>query len=332
MEKKEKDLAGIFLTIFFAVLMCNIYFIVGFGEQYLLIGCMTALDVILFYCSFNSIYKNIKNNIAMKNEQYELHMKSQKAICLLQKSVNEKIEKLFEELKEELHELNEERTSENRALVKATIKSLYKKIDELNAAIAALELNSDNSEKKDDETYSLAFDMEKLRGDLVGAIMQLSDTLSEQISKIDFSTISVSGVNVDVDTDNFLSGEEPVEEDTDKVEKVFAEEESQEAEEVLMQEEPESVEEIPAEEEVLSEEKGLVEVPTGEETPEEESQVEVPEEEKFVPEEQPVQEETTEEESVEEEKGMDVADIDLSNPNRELSADEIAALFASMGN
>jgi DNA repair exonuclease SbcCD ATPase subunit len=231
-------------------------------------------------------------------------MKSQKIIYSTLKSSITKIDEMSHEI-----------VTSDKVIAKTVIKKVSEQIDDIKSSITSINLDKEEKES-DDNKYNIAFDIEKTRQDVVNAINHLSDEcdiIKEALQKI---------VSSEKNIVNVASAEPEI------LEQALETVEEEKSEPEVLEQALESVEEEKSEPEVL--EQALESVEEEKSEPEIlEQALESVEEEKSEPEVLEQALESVEEET--QEKQLQISDIDLSNPNRELSPDEIAALFASMG-
>ena len=269
----------LFAMLFVVILVADVFVIISFRDKYgIVAGCIAATCIVTFILA-SKICKEVNEHINNKNQQFEDFMKSQKAIYKVNKSGFESINEKLDSLLESVNSNKKEIINTDKAIAKTLIKSNNEKIEEIKAAISGIDLKVDLPEK--DDTYNLAFDIEKLRQSLVGVIDKLSSDLIASGEKIGeelgekISNISITNVVAPVSEGATAVAEEPA---------------MEEGGSALVEEEP-----APAEVSATAEAVAPAE------------------------------------ELVTEEALAETSGLDLSDPNRQLSADDIAALFASMG-
>lgn len=268
MGKKKIDSTPILIMLLCMMTLIDGYCIVQMRDAYyILVLALMATGILSFVTAYD-IYGKMYKLIEEKRKNHETYMKSQKAIYGALKHSMDKMEELSaglastnnttvtEELNhiaDTIQEVKEEMITNDKAIAKTVIKKMNDYVGDIKFSIS----NIDMKKEEHNETYNMAFDIEKARQDVVNSIVNVSDEctgIKEILQEI-------------------LSSKEVVK--------------AQEIQEV------QEVQEVQTEIEMH------------------EDKIEEVQEKQEVQEEQP--------------------EIDLSDPNKQLSPDEIAALFASMG-
>ena len=358
------------ILLFAFIFMAELYAMVNFPKMFIVLAVLAVADLICLYVAINGIISVYETKYTRREEQYESIFKSEKASYLMLKKYFEEISVKLAYIEEASKIPTEEIVNAQKGIAKVIIKRSHENtdalmnsyeqlmdqfttfqqgIDGLGTVAGAYKeeiLSAYKDEKspapKDEEVHDHAQDKEtvaKLQ-EIILAIKDMELRLNQTIMNSQKVVVSQPQVSVPVAT--------PVE----------------------PQPAPQNhVEEIPAEPEISPEPEESMEPepeisPDLEESMEQEPEIEPqhPEEESFEPEEEPPVMAADEiippdpEESIEEAEELVEPDPipedaiveeandenlpeeelspmpDLSDPNRAMSPDEIAALFANMGN
>lgn len=358
------------ILLFAFIFMAELYAIVNFPKMFIVLAVLAVADLICLYVAINGIISVYETKYTRREEQYESIFKSEKASYLMLKKYFEEISVKLAYIEEASKIPTEEIVNAQKGIAKVIIKRSHENtealmnsyeqlmdqfttfqqgIDGLGTVAGAYKeeiLSAYKDEKspapKDEEVHDHAQDKEtvaKLQ-EIILAIKDMELRLNQTIMNSQKVVVSQPQVSVPV------------------------------AAPVVPQPAPQNhVEEIPAEPEISPEPEESME-PEPEISPDLEESMEpdpeilpdIPEEESFEPEEEPPVMAADEiippdpEESIEEAEELVEPDPipedaiveeandenlpeeelspmpDLSDPNRAMSPDEIAALFANMGN
>lgn len=358
------------ILLFAFIFMAELYAIVNFPKMFIVLAVLAAADLICLYVAIRGVISVYETKYARREEQYESIFKSEKASYLMLKKYFEEISVKLAYMEEASKIPTEEIVNAQKGIAKVIIKRSHENtdalmnsyeqlmdqfttfqqgIDGLGTVAGAYKeeiLSAYKDEKspapKDEEVHDHAQDKEtvaKLQ-EIILAIKDMELRLNQTIMNSQKVVVSQPQVSVPV------------------------------AAPVVPQPAPQNhVEEIPAEPEISPEPEESME-PDPEISPDLEESMEpdpeilpdIPEEESFEPEEEPPVMAADEiippdpEESIEEaeelvepdpipedaiveeanEENLPEEELspmpDLSDPNRAMSPDEIAALFANMGN
>ena len=358
------------ILLFAFIFMAELYAIVNFPKMFIVLAVLAAADLICLYVAIRGVISVYETKYARREEQYESIFKSEKASYLMLKKYFEEISVKLAYMEEASKIPTEEIVNAQKGIAKVIIKRSHENtdalmnsyeqlmdqfttfqqgIDGLGTVAGAYKeeiLSAYKDEKspapRDEEVHDHAQDKEtvaKLQ-EIILAIKDMELRLNQTIMNSQKVVVSQPQVSVPV------------------------------AAPVVPQPAPQNhVEEIPAEPEISPEPEESME-PDPEISPDLEESMEpdpeilpdIPEEESFEPEEEPPVMAADEiippdpEESIEEaeelvepdpipedaiveeanEENLPEEELspmpDLSDPNRAMSPDEIAALFANMGN
>ena len=358
------------ILLFAFIFMAELYAIVNFPKMFIVLAVLAAADLICLYVAIRGVISVYETKYARREEQYESIFKSEKASYLMLKKYFEEISVKLAYMEEASKIPTEEIVNAQKGIAKVIIKRSHENtealmnsyeqlmdqfttfqqgIDGLGTVAGAYKeeiLSAYKDEKspapKDEEVHDHAQDKEtvaKLQ-EIILAIKDMELRLNQTIMNSQKVVVSQPQVSVPVATPVV-----PQPAPQDHVEEIPAEpeispepEESMEPEpeispepEESMEPEPEILPDIPEEESFEPEEEPPVMAadeiipPDPEESIEEAEELVEPDP---IPEDAIVEEANDENLPEEELSPMP----DLSDPNRAMSPDEIAALFANMGN
>ena len=358
------------ILLFAFIFMAELYAIVNFPKMFIVLAVLAAADLICLYVAIRGVISVYETKYARREEQYESIFKSEKASYLMLKKYFEEISVKLAYMEEASKIPTEEIVNAQKGIAKVIIKRSHENtealmnsyeqlmdqfttfqqgIDRLGTVAGAYKeeiLSAYKDEKspapKDEEVHDHAQDKEtvaKLQ-EIILAIKDMELRLNQTIMNSQKVVVSQPQVSVPVATPVV-----PQPAPQDHVEEIPAEpeispepEESMEPEpeispdlEESMEPEPEILPDIPEEESFEPEEEPPVMAadeiipPDPEESIEEAEELVEPDP---IPEDAIVEEANDENLPEEELSPMP----DLSDPNRAMSPDEIAALFANMGN
>ena len=344
------------ILLFAFIFMAELYAIVNFPKMFIVLAVLAAADLICLYVAIRGVISVYETKYARREEQYESIFKSEKASYLMLKKYFEEISVKLAYMEEASKIPTEEIVNAQKGIAKVIIKRSHENtealmnsyeqlmdqfttfqqgIDELGTVAGAYKeeiLSAYKDEKspapKDEEVHDHAQDKEtvaKLQ-EIILAIKDMELRLNQTIMNSQKVVVSQPQVSVPVATPV-----EPQPAPQNHVEEIPAEPEISPEPEESMEPEPEILPDIPEEESFEPEEEPPVMAadeiipPDPEESIEEAEELVEPDP---IPEDAIVEEANDENLPEEELSPMP----DLSDPNRAMSPDEIAALFANMGN
>ena len=344
------------ILLFAFIFMAELYAIVNFPKMFIVLAVLAAADLICLYVAIRGVISVYETKYARREEQYESIFKSEKASYLMLKKYFEEISVKLAYMEEASKIPTEEIVNAQKGIAKVIIKRSHENtealmnsyeqlmdqfttfqqgIDGLGTVAGAYKeeiLSAYKDEKspapKDEEVHDHAQDKEtvaKLQ-EIILAIKDMELRLNQTIMNSQKVVVSQPQVSVPVATPV-----EPQPAPQNHVEETPVEPEISPEPEESMEPDPEILPDIPEEESFEPEEEPPVMAadeiipPDPEESIEEAEELVEPDP---IPEDAIVEEANDENLPEEELSPMP----DLSDPNRAMSPDEIAALFANMGN
>ena len=344
------------ILLFAFIFMAELYAIVNFPRMFIVLAVLAAADLICLYVAIRGVISVYETKYARREEQYESIFKSEKASYLMLKKYFEEISVKLAYMEEASKIPTEEIVNAQKGIAKVIIKRSHENtealmnsyeqlmdqfttfqqgIDGLGTVAGAYKeeiLSAYKDEKfpapKDEEVHDHAQDKEtvaKLQ-EIILAIKDMELRLNQTIMNSQKVVVSQPQVSVPV-----AAPVVPQPAPQNHVEEIPAEPEISPEPEESMEPEPEILPDIPEEESFEPEEEPPVMAadeiipPDPEESIEEAEELVEPDP---IPEDAIVEEANDENLPEEELSPMP----DLSDPNRAMSPDEIAALFANMGN
>ena len=286
--------------------MFNSYAIYRFGMIIPIAVEMFITSSILIYLICMETSKRISEIIEKRNNQFETYMKSQKVIYSVNKSILEKIENKFNMMEELVSKAKEELINNDKAIAKTIIKRNNEQLGEIKYAITNIELKP---LKANEEKYNPSSDIVNMRDNIVDSINNLSNEFTgvKEILNDNLKVISERQNNILNKLENItVSNMTVVSNKEEEIEQSYEIAEEQIADSVAA--DSVAAEELVTEEQVTEEINSL-----SDEAADKKDLYDLDVIEKEVPE-------------------IDIPEIDLYDPNKQLSADEIAALFANIGN
>lgn len=358
------------ILLFAFIFMAELYAMVNFPKMFIVLAVLAVADLICLYVAINGIISVYETKYARREEQYESIFKSEKASYLMLKKYFEEISVKLAYMEEASKIPTEEIVNAQKGIAKVIIKRSHENtdalmnsyeqlmdqfttfqqgIDGLGTVAGAYKeeiLSAYKDEKspapKDEEVHDHAQDKEtvaKLQ-EIILAIKDMELRLNQTIMNSQKVVVSQPQVSVPVAApvvpqpapQNHME-ETPVEPEIspEPEESMEPEPEISPEPEESMEPDPEILPDIPEEESFEPEEEPPVMAadeiipPDPEESIEEAEELVEPDP---IPEDAIVEEANDENLPEEELSPMP----DLSDPNRAMSPDEIAALFANMGN
>ena len=344
------------ILLFAFIFMAELYAIVNFPKMFIVLAVLAAADLICLYVAIRGVISVYETKYARREEQYESIFKSEKASYLMLKKYFEEISVKLAYMEEASKIPTEEIVNAQKGIAKVIIKRSHENtealmnsyeqlmdqftkfqqgIDGLGTVAGAYKeeiLSAYKDEKfpapKDEEVHDHAQDKEtvaKLQ-EIILAIKDMELRLNQTIMNSQKVVVSQPQVSVPV-----AAPVVPQPAPQNHVEEIPAEPEISPEPEESMEPDPEILPDIPEEESFEPEEEPPVMAadeiipPDPEESIEEAEELVEPDP---IPEDAIVEEANDENLPEEELSPMP----DLSDPNRAMSPDEIAALFANMGN
>lgn len=344
------------ILLFAFIFMAELYAIVNFPRMFIVLAVLAAADLICLYVAIRGVISVYETKYARREEQYESIFKSEKASYLMLKKYFEEISVKLAYMEEASKIPTEEIVNAQKGIAKVIIKRSHENTDALMNSYEQLIDRFDTFQKgmdgfgtvagaykdeilsackdeissvqKDGKEQEHSQDKEiaaKLQ-EIIIAMKDMELRLNQTIMNSQKVVVSQPQVSVPVATPV-----EPQPAPQNHVEEIPAEPEISPEPEESMEPDPEILPDIPEEESFEPEEEPPVMAadeiipPDPEESIEEAEELVEPDP---IPEDAIVEEANDENLPEEELSPMP----DLSDPNRAMSPDEIAALFANMGN
>lgn len=344
------------ILLFAFIFMAELYAIVNFPKMFIVLAVLAAADLICLYVAIRGVISVYETKYARREEQYESIFKSEKASYLMLKKYFEEISVKLAYMEEASKIPTEEIVNAQKGIAKVIIKRSHENTDALMNSYEQLIDRFDTFQKgmdgfgtvagaykdeilsackdeissvqKDGKEQEHSQDKEiaaKLQ-EIIIAMKDMELRLNQTIMNSQKVVVSQPQVSVPVATPV-----EPQPAPQNHVEEIPAEPEISPEPEESMEPDPEILPDIPEEESFEPEEEPPVMAadeiipPDPEESIEEAEELVEPDP---IPEDAIVEEANDENLPEEELSPMP----DLSDPNRAMSPDEIAALFANMGN
>ena len=356
------------ILLFAFIFMAELYAMVNFPKMFIVLAVLAVADLICLYVAINGIISVYETKYTRREEQYESIFKSEKASYLMLKKYFEEISVKLAYIEEASKIPTEEIVNAQKGIAKVIIKRSHENTDALMNSYEQLIDRFDTFQKgmdgfgtvagaykdeilsaykdekspapKDEEVHDHAQDKEtvaKLQ-EIILAIKDMELRLNQTIMNSQKVVVSQPQVSVPVAApvvpqpapQNHME-ETPVEPEISPEPEESMEPEPEISPELEESPEPEILPDIPEEENLKPEEDLPVMAadeiipPDPEESIEEAEELVEPDP---IPEEAIVEE--ADDENLPEEELPPMPD--LSDPNRSMSPDEIAALFANMGN
>ena len=344
------------ILLFAFIFMAELYAMVNFPKMFIVLAVLAVADLICLYVAINGIISVYETKYTRREEQYESIFKSEKASYLMLKKYFEEISVKLAYMEEASKIPTEEIVNAQKGIAKVIIKRSHENTDALMNSYEQLLDRFDTFQKgmdgfgtvagaykdeilsvckdeissvqKDGKEQEHSQDKEiaaKLQ-EIIIAMKDMELRLNQTIMNSQKVVVSQPQVSVPVATPV-----EPQPAPQNHVEEIPAEPEISPEPEESMEPDPEILPDIPEEESFEPEEEPPVMAadeiipPDPEESIEEAEELVEPDP---IPEDAIVEEANDENLPEEELSPMP----DLSDPNRAMSPDEIAALFANMGN
>ena len=306
-QKKAKIQVIFLILISTLVILADFYAIINYPKEYMLIAAITVIFMICLWGVISGIFSLNALKEDRREEQYDSIFKSEKASYLMLRKYFDEIEEKIEILQKESKIPTEDIINAQKGIAKVVINRNKENADAIMNSNEQLMETFERLENKLKESNDFIIESQKnVIYDNLKDIMEKQQVLSDSIKDMEIRLSQAITANPIQFTANVEMPKQttdapqssPVMEAIPEPEPVQANESEQIPEPILVNE-PEPVVETPH-------------------VPEPEPVTEAP----HVPESEPVVEPSPA-------AGEAVADTINSDPNRQLSADEIAALFAS---
>ena len=344
------------ILLFAFIFMAELYAIVNFPKMFIVLAVLAAADLICLYVAIRGVISVYETKYARREEQYESIFKSEKASYLMLKKYFEEISVKLAYMEEASKIPTEEIVNAQKGIAKVIIKRSHENTDALMNSYEQLIDRFDTFQKgmdgfgtvagayKDEILSASKYEISSVQKDgkeqehsqdkeiaaklqeIIIAMKDMELRLNQTIMNSQKVVVSQPQVSVPVATPV-----EPQPAPQNHVEEIPAEPEISPEPEESMEPDPEILPDIPEGESFEPEEEPPVMAadeiipPDPEESIEEAEELVEPDP---IPEDAIVEEANDENLPEEELSPMP----DLSDPNRAMSPDEIAALFANMGN
>ena len=306
-QKKAKMQVIFLILISTLVLLADFYAIINYPKEYMLIAAITVIFMICLWGVISGFFSLSALKEDRREEQYDSIFKSEKASYLMLRKYFDEIEGKIEILQKESKIPTEDIINAQKGIAKVVINRNKENADAIMNSNEQLMETFEHLENKLKESNDFIIESQKnVIYDNLKDIMEKQQVLSDSIKDMEIRLSQAITAN----PIQFTANVEMPKQTTDAPQSAPAMEAIPEPESVQANESEQIPEPIP-----VNEPEPVVETPH---VPEPEPVSETP----HIPEPEPVVEPgPAAEESV--------ADTTNSDPNRQLSADEIAALFAS---
>ena len=306
-QKKAKIQVIFLILISTLVILADFYAIINYPKEYMLIAAITVIFMICLWGVISGFFSLSALKEDRREEQYDSIFKSEKASYLMLRKYFDEIEGKIEILQKESKIPTEDIINAQKGIAKVVINRNKENADAIMNSNEQLMETFEHLENKLKESNDFIIESQKnVIYDNLKDIMEKQQVLSDSIKDMEIRLSQAITAN----PIQFTANVEMPKQTTDAPQSAPAMEAIPEPESVQANESEQIPEHIP-----VNEPEPVVETPH---VPEPEPVSETP----HIPEPEPVVEPgPAAEESV--------ADTTNSDPNRQLSADEIAALFAS---
>lgn len=306
-QKKAKIQVIFLILISTLVILADFYAIINYPKEYMLIAAITVIFMICLWGVISGFFSLSALKEDRREEQYDSIFKSEKASYLMLRKYFDEIEGKIEILQKESKIPTEDIINAQKGIAKVVINRNKENADAIMNSNEQLMETFEHLENKLKESNDFIIESQKnVIYDNLKDIMEKQQVLSDSIKDMEIRLSQAITAN----PIQFIANVEMPKQTIDAPQSAPAMEAIPEPESVQANESEQIPEPIP-----VNEPEPVVETPH---VPEPEPVSETP----HIPEPEPVVEPgPAAEESV--------ADTTNSNPNRQLSADEIAALFAS---
>lgn len=306
-QKKAKIQVIFLILISTLVILADFYAIINYPKEYMLIAAITVIFMICLWGVISGFFSLSALKEDRREEQYDSIFKSEKASYLMLRKYFDEIEGKIEILQKESKIPTEDIINAQKGIAKVVINRNKENADAIMNSNEQLMETFEHLENKLKESNDFIIESQKnVIYDNLKDIMEKQQVLSDSIKDMEIRLSQAITAN----PIQFTANVEMPKQTTDAPQSAPAMEAIPEPESVQANESEQIPEPIP-----VNEPEPVVETPH---VPEPEPVSETP----HIPEPEPVVEPSPAAEE-------SVADTTNSDPNRQLSADEIAALFAS---
>lgn len=306
-QKKAKIQVIFLILISTLVILADFYAIINYPKEYMLIAAITVIFMICLWGVISGFFSLSALKEDRREEQYDSIFKSEKASYLMLRKYFDEIEGKIEILQKESKIPTEDIINAQKGIAKVVINRNKENADAIMNSNEQLMETFEHLENKLKESNDFIIESQKnVIYDNLKDIMEKQQVLSDSIKDMEIRLSQAITAN----PIQFTANVEMPKQTTDAPQSAPAMEAIPEPESVQANESEQIPEPIP-----VNEPEPVVETPH---VPEPEPVSETP----HIPEPEPVVEPSPVAEEA-------VADTTDSDPNRQLSADEIAALFAS---
>lgn len=306
-QKKAKIQVIFLILISTLVILADFYAIINYPKEYMLIAAITVIFMICLWGVISGFFSLSALKEDRREEQYDSIFKSEKASYLMLRKYFDEIEGKIEILQKESKIPTEDIINAQKGIAKVVINRNKENADAIMNSNEQLMETFEHLENKLKESNDFIIESQKnVIYDNLKDIMEKQQVLSDSIKDMEIRLSQAITAN----PIQFTANVEMPKQTTDAPQSAPAMEAIPEPESVQANESEQIPEPIP-----VNEPEPVVETPH---VPEPEPVSETP----HIPEPEPVVEPSPVAEEA-------VADTTNSDPNRQLSADEIAALFAS---
>ena len=306
-QKKAKIQVIFLILISTLVILADFYAIINYPKEYMLIAAITVIFMICLWGVISGIFSLNALKEDRREEQYDSIFKSEKASYLMLRKYFDEIEEKIEILQKESKIPTEDIINAQKGIAKVVINRNKENADAIMNSNEQLMETFERLENKLKESNDFIIESQKnVIYDNLKDIMEKQQVLSDSIKDMEIRLSQAITAN----PIQFTANVEMPKQTTDAPQSAPVMEAIPEPEPVQANESEQIPEPI-----LVNEPEPVVETPH---VPEPEPVTEAP----HVPEPEPVVEPSPA-------AGEAVADTINSDPNRQLSADEIAALFAS---
>ena len=306
-QKKAKIQVIFLILISTLVILADFYAIINYPKEYMLIAAITVIFMICLWGVISGFFSLSALKEDRREEQYDSIFKSEKASYLMLRKYFDEIEGKIEILQKESKIPTEDIINAQKGIAKVVINRNKENADAIMNSNEQLMETFEHLENKLKESNDFIIESQKnVIYDNLKDIMEKQQVLSDSIKDMEIRLSQAITAN----PIQFTANVEMPKQTIDAPQSAPAMEAIPEPESVQANESEQIPEPIP-----VNEPEPVVETPH---VPEPEPVSEVP----HIPEPEPVVEPSPAAEEA-------VADTTNSDPNRQLSADEIAALFAS---
>ena len=314
-QKKAKIQVIFLILISTLVILADFYAIINYPREYMLIAAITVIFMICLWGVISGFFSLNALKEDRREEQYDSIFKSEKASYLMLRKYFDEIEEKIEMLQKESKIPTEDIINAQKGIAKVVINRNKENADAIMSSNEQLMETFERLENKLKESNDFIIESQKnVIYDNLKDIMEKQQVLSDSIKDMEIRLSQAITAN----PIQFTANVEMPKQTTDAPQSAPAMEAIPEPEPVQANESEQIPEPIP-----VNEPEPVVEAPH---VAEPEPVSEAPQ----IPEPEPVVEPGPAAEAVTEPAAEEaVADTTNSDPNRQLSADEIAALFAS---